>query len=47
MTPLILGLAGPTLEDDERAFFRDVDPAGFILFKRNVVDRGQVRALTD
>jgi beta-N-acetylhexosaminidase len=47
MTPLILGLAGPALTDAERGFFREVDPAGFILFKRNVVDRGQVRALTD
>ncbi len=47
MTPLILGLAGPVLTDDERAFFRDVAPAGFILFKRNVVDRAQVKALTD
>jgi len=47
MTPLILGLAGPDLTDAERGFFREVDPAGFILFKRNVVDRAQVRALTD
>jgi beta-N-acetylhexosaminidase len=47
MTPLILGLAGPALNDDERAFFRDVAPAGFILFKRNVADRVQMRALTD
>ena len=47
MTPLILGLAGPSLTDDERAFFRDVDPAGFILFRRNIVDRAQVRARVD
>jgi beta-N-acetylhexosaminidase len=47
MTPLILGMAGPTLTDDERAFFRDLDPAGYILFKRNVVDRAQMKALTD
>jgi len=47
MTPLILGLAGPDLTDEERGFFREVDPAGFILFKRNVVDRAQMRALTD
>ena len=47
MTPLILGLAGPVLTDEERGFFREVDPAGFILFKRNVVDRAQMRALTD
>jgi len=47
MTPLILGLAGPVLTDEERSFFREVDPAGFILFKRNIVDRAQLRALTD
>lgn len=47
MTPLILGLAGTALTDDERGFFREVDPAGFILFKRNVADRAQMTALTD
>jgi len=47
MTPLILGLAGPDLTATEKAFFDDVRPAGFILFKRNVVDRGQLLALTD
>ncbi|WP_420141614.1 beta-N-acetylhexosaminidase [Sphingomonas sp.] len=47
MTPLILGLSGPVLTDAERTFFRDVDPAGYILFRRNVVDRAQMRALTD
>jgi len=46
MTPAIFGLAGPSLTDDERAFFRDTDPAGYILFGRNVVDRAQLRALT-
>lgn len=47
MTPLILGLAGPAVTQEERAFFRRIQPAGFILFKRNVVDRAQLRALTD
>lgn len=47
MTPLILGLAGPVLTEAERAFFRSVDPAGFILFRRNVDNPAQVRALTD
>ena len=47
MTPLILGLAGPEPSDAERAFFKSVDPAGFILFKRNVVDRAHIRALTN
>ncbi len=39
MTPAIFGLAGPTLTDSERDFFRDADPAGYILFGRNVQDR--------
>lgn len=47
MTPLILGLSGTALTDEERGFFREVDPAGFILFKRNVADRAQIKALTD
>ena len=41
----IFGCAGPELSADERAFFRDADPAGFILFQRNCVDRGQIRRL--
>ena len=47
MTPLFLGLSGLTLTDDERALFTDAQPAGYILFKRNVEDPAQVRALTD
>lgn len=47
MIPLIFGLAGPALNDDERALFRECDPAGYILFARNIVDREQMRALTD
>jgi beta-N-acetylhexosaminidase len=47
MTPLFLGMAGTTLSDAERSFFRDLDPAGYILFRRNVADRAQLRALTD
>ena len=47
MTPAIFGLAGLTLTADERAFFREVDPAGYILFGRNVATRAQLRALTD
>lgn len=47
MLAAILGLAGETLSGHERAFFRDADPAGFILFARNCRDRAQVKALTD
>ena len=47
MKPVIFGLSGPALTDEERAFFDEVEPAGYILFRRNVVDRAQLRALTD
>ncbi|CAN5202289.1 beta-N-acetylhexosaminidase [soil metagenome] len=47
MKPVIFGLSGPVITPDERAFFRDSDPAGYIMFKRNCVDRAQLRALTD
>jgi len=47
MTPAIFGIAGLTLSADERAFFRDADPAGYIVFGRNVASRDQLRALTD
>ena len=47
MKPVIFGLSGETLTADERAFFADAQPAGYILFRRNIVDRAQLRALTD
>jgi beta-N-acetylhexosaminidase len=47
MIPAFLGLAGLTLTEAERVFFRSADPAGYILFRRNCVDRAQMRALTD
>ena len=47
MKPVIFGLSGLTITPDERTFFTSADPAGYILFKRNVADRDQLRALTD
>ncbi|MGN7999556.1 beta-N-acetylhexosaminidase [Sphingomonas sp. 22176] len=47
MKPVIFGLSGPTLTDDERAFFREAVPLGYILFKRNCETPEQMRALTD
>jgi beta-N-acetylhexosaminidase len=43
----IYGLSGPELTDDERAFFADADPAGYILFRRNCETPEQVLRLTD
>ncbi len=47
MTPAIFGCSGPHLTDDEHAFFREADPAGYILFGRNCETPDQLRALTD
>ncbi|MDP1736354.1 MAG: beta-N-acetylhexosaminidase [Caulobacter sp.] len=43
---VILGCLGTALTAEETAFFRDVRPWGFVLFKRNVESPDQVRALT-
>ena len=42
---VVFGCAGTSLTADERRFFADADPYGFILFKRNVADPEQVRGL--
>ncbi len=47
MKPVIFGLAGERVSEEERALFAASDPAGYILFKRNIRDRAQLRALTD
>ncbi|PZQ60054.1 MAG: beta-hexosaminidase [Sphingomonas taxi] len=47
MKPVIFGLSGPVLTPVEATFFRNVRPAGYILFRRNVENRAQLRALTD
>jgi beta-N-acetylhexosaminidase len=44
---VIFGCAGPDLSADERAFFRDADPLGFILFARNVDTPERTRRLVD
>jgi len=47
MIPAIFGLQGAQLSQQERDFFKAVDPLGYILFARNVDDRQQLRALTE
>jgi beta-N-acetylhexosaminidase len=42
----IVGCSGLELTQEEKAFFRDARPWGFILFKRNIEAPDQVRALT-
>ncbi|HTO42213.1 MAG TPA: beta-N-acetylhexosaminidase [Rhizomicrobium sp.] len=46
-TRAIYGCAGLTLSDEERVFFRQAQPWGFIVFARNIADRVQLRALCD
>jgi len=47
MIPAIFGCSGTQLTAEERAFFRQADPAGYILFGRNCENPEQLRALTD
>ena len=46
-TACIFGCAGQTLSDTERDFFRDVQPWGFIVFRRNIDSPDQLRRLTE
>jgi beta-N-acetylhexosaminidase len=47
MQAAIYGLEGFELTADERSFFRDAKPAGFILFRRNCDNAEQLLRLTD
>ena len=47
MRAFVSGCRGLALDADERTFLRQSDPWGLILFKRNVENRAQVKALTD
>ncbi|WP_172296246.1 glycoside hydrolase family 3 protein [Pseudoruegeria sp. HB172150] len=47
LTSVILGCDGPRLTPEERRFFAEVQPWGFILFARNVQTPDQVKRLTD
>ena len=44
-TRAIYGCAGPALTPEERAFFGDAQPWGFILFARNIESREQLKRL--
>ena len=45
MQAAIYGFAGERLTPGERDFLKDADPAGYILFRRNCVDKEQVISL--
>lgn len=44
---LLLGLRGPEISPEEATLFRKLQPAGYILFTRNIVSAEQTRQLTD
>ena len=43
----ILGCSGTRITDEERAFFAEAQPWGFILFRRNIESAEQTRALCE
>jgi beta-N-acetylhexosaminidase len=45
MYPVIIGISGQALTNEEREFFRAFPPFGFILFKRNIDNPEQVKKL--
>jgi beta-N-acetylhexosaminidase len=47
MKACIFGCSSAILSAGERAFFREMDPLGFILFARNCLDREQLRRLVE
>jgi beta-N-acetylhexosaminidase len=47
MQAALYGLSGLALTPGERDFFRDCDPAGYVLFARNCASRDQTRSLTE
>jgi len=47
MQAAIYGIEGFALTDEERAFFGDAEPAGYILFRRNCENQEQLLRLTD
>lgn len=45
--PVIYGVSGTKLTDEEKYFFAKNGPIGFIVFARNIEDKAQLKNLTD
>ncbi|MCL2469140.1 MAG: beta-N-acetylhexosaminidase [Alphaproteobacteria bacterium] len=45
--PVLLGLEGGVLTNEERSFFAQLQPFGFILFQRNCLNPAQLKSLTN
>lgn len=46
-SPIIFGCSGLTLTAEEKSFFQETQPLGFILFKRNIQDKIQLKSLIE
>lgn len=46
-SPVIFGCSSDTLTAEERAFFSETQPFGFILFQRNIKDKRQLKTLIE
>lgn len=46
MLPVILGISGLCLSNEEKDLFHNYNPSGVILFKRNISDVDQIKKLT-
>lgn len=45
--PVVFGIAGKTLTQEEKDFFKATNPCGYILFARNIESAEQLKSLTD
>ncbi len=45
--PLICGISGPFLTEEEKEFLSRINPLGFVVFKKNLFDRKQALKLTN
>ncbi len=46
-SPVVFGCSSLTLTNEEREFFKESQPLGFIIFQRNVQDKPQLKALIE
>ncbi len=46
-SPVIFGCSGLSLTHEEKIFFKNNQPLGFILFKRNIQDKAQLKSLIE
>ena len=47
ITPLICGISGPILTEQEKIFLESINPLGFVVFKKNLFNKEQALNLTN